>query len=126
MASTLDGGGYWLAAADGGVFNFGDAPFLGSAGGLHLSTPVVSIAPTRSGDGFWLGTADGSLYTFGDAGYGPVEAMGSRSPLVGLTPALPDTVEGVTADGHVQDSDFGPLQQPVVPAHPIVGIIPAG
>ena len=25
MAATPDGGGYWLAAADGGVFNFGDA-----------------------------------------------------------------------------------------------------
>jgi hypothetical protein len=30
MAATPDGNGYWLAAADGGVFCFGDAPFHGS------------------------------------------------------------------------------------------------
>jgi hypothetical protein len=30
MASTPDGGGYWLVAADGGVFSFGDAGFFGS------------------------------------------------------------------------------------------------
>ena len=31
MASTPDGQGYWLVAADGGIFTFGDAPFDGSA-----------------------------------------------------------------------------------------------
>jgi hypothetical protein len=34
MAATPDGGGYWLTAADGGVFTFGDAPYDGSAGSL--------------------------------------------------------------------------------------------
>ena len=29
MTPTTDGLGYWLLAADGGVFNFGDAPFDG-------------------------------------------------------------------------------------------------
>ena len=31
IAATPDGGGYWLVAADGGVFAFGDARFFGSA-----------------------------------------------------------------------------------------------
>jgi len=31
IASTPDGGGYWLLGADGGVFAFGNADFLGSA-----------------------------------------------------------------------------------------------
>ena len=33
MAATPDGEGYWLVAADGGVFSFGDAAFYGSAAG---------------------------------------------------------------------------------------------
>ena len=33
MAATPDGGGYWLVASDGGIFNYGDAAFFGSRGG---------------------------------------------------------------------------------------------
>ncbi len=42
MAAPADGGGYWLAAADGGVFAFGDAQFHGSAGGRVDLTPPWS------------------------------------------------------------------------------------
>jgi hypothetical protein len=44
MAATDDGGGYWFVAADGGVFAFGDAPFSGSMGSVHLNRPVVGMA----------------------------------------------------------------------------------
>jgi hypothetical protein len=44
MSRTPDGRGYWLAAADGGVFAFGDAQFYGSAGGTADGQPVVGIA----------------------------------------------------------------------------------
>jgi hypothetical protein len=44
MASTPDGGGYWLVASDGGIFAFGDAPFDGSTGNLVLNAPVVGMA----------------------------------------------------------------------------------
>ena len=37
IAATADGGGYWLAASDGGVFAFGDARFFGSMGGKVLN-----------------------------------------------------------------------------------------
>jgi hypothetical protein len=30
IAATPSGAGYWLVAADGGIFTFGDAPFAGS------------------------------------------------------------------------------------------------
>ena len=54
MAPTPDGGGYWLVAADGGIFTFGDAGFYGSTGNIHLNQPVVGMAPTPDGGGYWL------------------------------------------------------------------------
>jgi hypothetical protein len=47
MAAGADGGGYWLVARDGGVFAFGDAPFLGSMGGRALNQPIVGMAGGR-------------------------------------------------------------------------------
>lgn len=44
MTATPDGHGYWLAAADGGIFTYGNAPSDGSAGNLVLHAPVVGIA----------------------------------------------------------------------------------
>ena len=35
MAAPPTGNGYWLVAADGGIFAFGDATFFGSTGGMH-------------------------------------------------------------------------------------------
>ena len=40
IAATPTGRGYWLAAADGGVFAFGDARFFGSLGGVGLRQSV--------------------------------------------------------------------------------------
>ena len=54
MAATPDGGGYWLVASDGGIFNFGDAGFYGSMGGQHLEHAVVGMAATPDGEGYWL------------------------------------------------------------------------
>jgi len=44
FAGGSAGNGYWLAAADGGVFSFGSAPFEGSMGGESMRGPVVGIA----------------------------------------------------------------------------------
>ncbi|MGH9030425.1 MAG: hypothetical protein ACRDV4_12525 [Acidimicrobiales bacterium] len=44
IATTPDGGGYWLVGSDGGVFSFGDAKFFGSMGGKKLNAPVVATA----------------------------------------------------------------------------------
>ncbi|MCU1345747.1 MAG: O-phthalyl amidase [Acidimicrobiia bacterium] len=59
---TPDGGGYWLAARDGGVFNFGSAKFNGSLGG-EAGVDVRGIVSDGAG-GYILIRADGSHATF--------------------------------------------------------------
>ena len=62
MAATPDGKGYWLVAADGGIFSYGDAGFYGSTGSLTLNEPIVGMAPrtTARGTGSWPPTAASS------------------------------------------------------------------
>jgi hypothetical protein len=47
IAATPTGKGYWLAGADGGIFNFGDARFMGSAGSIRLNRPMVGVVVAR-------------------------------------------------------------------------------
>jgi hypothetical protein len=58
--------GYWLVAADGGVFAFGDAKFDGSAAGA-TSSPAVGIAATADKGGYWIEESAGVAHNYGDA-----------------------------------------------------------
>jgi hypothetical protein len=90
IAATPDGGGYWLVAADGGIFTFGDAKFLGSLGAVTLNQPIVGMAATPDGGGYWLVAADGGIFTFGDAKFlGSLGAVTLNQPIVGMA-ATPD------------------------------------
>ncbi|HVW33328.1 MAG TPA: N-acetylmuramoyl-L-alanine amidase, partial [Acidimicrobiia bacterium] len=66
MAATPGGHGYWLLGADGGVFGFGDAPFLGAPAG-RLHGPAVDLEPTPTGKGYWVLSAAGEVVAYGDA-----------------------------------------------------------
>jgi hypothetical protein len=80
------GRGYWIDAADGGVFAFGDARYLGSMGGSHLNQPIVAMSPTHTGNGYRLVAADGGVFTFGDAHfYGSTGNISLNQPVVGIT-----------------------------------------
>ena len=102
--------GYWEVGRDGGVFNFGITPFVGSMGGQHLNAPVVAMAASSDGQGYWLAASDGGLFSFGDAQfYGSVGGRHLNAPIVGVT-ATPDG-RGywlVAADGGV--FSFGDAQ----------------
>jgi hypothetical protein len=103
MAATPDGLGYWVVAADGGVFAFGDAAFQGSTGGIHLNAPVVGMAATPTGHGYWLVAADGGIFAFGDAPFeGSMGGVPLNAPVVGMA-ATPDGLGYwlVAADGGV-------------------------
>ncbi|HLG68215.1 MAG TPA: CAP domain-containing protein [Acidimicrobiales bacterium] len=64
MAADPATGGYWLVAADGGIFAFG-APFLGSMGNQPLNQPIVGMAADPATGGYWLVAADGGIFAFG-------------------------------------------------------------
>jgi hypothetical protein len=66
-AERPQGDGYWLVGADGGVFAFGGAPYLGGMAGKQLAKPIVGMAATDTGAGYVLVGADGGVFAFGDA-----------------------------------------------------------
>jgi hypothetical protein len=76
--------GYWIEAADGGVYQFGTANF-GSLRGTSLSRPVVGGSATNDGLGYWMVASDGGVFTFGDAGfYGSTGNVHLNKPIVGM------------------------------------------
>ena len=82
--------GYYLSAADGGIFNFGNLPFCGSTGAIILNRPVVGVAATRDGGGYWEVSSDGGVFAFGDAQfYGSTGNLHLNKPIVGMA-ATPD------------------------------------
>jgi hypothetical protein len=82
--------GYYMAASDGGIFNFGNLPFCGSTGAITLNRPVVGMAAARDAGGYWLVASDGGIFAFGDAQfYGSTGAIHLNQPMVGMA-AMPD------------------------------------
>ena len=103
-------GGYWMVASDGGVFAFGDAPFLGSTGCIRLNSPVVGMVdstdPTTVGansaclpgataaggsaalqpGGYLMVAADGGVFSFGNVSFaGSLPGSGiSVNDIVGI------------------------------------------
>jgi hypothetical protein len=82
--------GYVLSASDGGVFDYGNIPFCGSTGSIHLNKPVVASALTTNGGGYWEVASDGGIFNFGNAGFfGSMGGKPLNAPIVGMA-ATPD------------------------------------
>jgi hypothetical protein len=117
--------GYRLAAADGGLFSFGDAPFAGSAAGT-APVPVVGAARHVSGRGYWLARADGRVEAFGSAQALPTPALErGAGPVVGI--AATNGGDGhwsVTSAGRVVAAGQAPHlgSADVVLRQPVVGV----
>jgi hypothetical protein len=84
--------GYWLFARDGGVFEEGGLPFLGSLGNIRLNAPIVAgAAVPNDADGYWMVGSDGGVFQFGNAHlYGSLGSIKLNKPIVAMMP---------TADG---------------------------
>jgi hypothetical protein len=82
--------GYLLSASDGGVFDYGNIPFCGSTGGIHLNRPVVGSTLTTDGGGYWEVASDGGIFNFGNAAFlGSMGGHPLNAPIVGMA-ATPD------------------------------------
>ena len=65
-----------MVASDGGIFNFGDAGFFGSAATSPTLDRAEKMVPDSTGRGYWVEEQNGTAYPFGDAqGPPPVEAL---------------------------------------------------
>lgn len=69
IRSTPTGLGYWVFAADGGVFSFGDAVFYGALPPLKLAAPIVDAEVAPDGKGYRMLGADGGVFCQGSAAY---------------------------------------------------------
>ena len=127
VVNARTGKGYSLVAADGGVFAFGDARFIGSTGATKLNKPIVGMANTPTDKGYWLVASDGGIFSFGDAAFkGSTGGTKLNQPIVGMAP----TPSGkgywlVASDGGIftyGDATFKGSTGATVLNQPIVGM----
>ena len=127
VARTPTARGGWVAAADGGVFTFGDAAFYGSMGATHLNRPIVGATATPTGKGYWLVATDGGIFSFGDARfYGSTGNIRLNRPILAM--AATPTGNGywlVASDGGIftfGDARFYGSTGGAPPPAPITGM----
>ncbi len=127
--TSIPSDNFWLADAQGGVWNFGSAPAYGSAAGLPLNHPIVAITTTPDQNGYWLVASDGGIFSYGDAQfYGSTGSIALNKPIVGMAP----TPEGhgywlVASDGGIfsyGDAQFYGSTGSIALNKPIVGMAP--
>ncbi len=122
-------GGYWINAADGGVFSFGNAQFHGSTGGMRLNKPVVGMASTHDAGGYWEVASDGGVFSFGDAQFhGSTGSIRLNKPMVGMA-VTPDGGGYwlVASDGGIfayGDAGFYGSTGSLVLNKPVIGMVP--
>jgi hypothetical protein len=127
ITATPTGGGYWLAASDGGVFAFGDAEFHGSAAAAPLARPVGTIDATAHGSGYWMAASDGGVFSYGDAAFhGSAAGLATGGPVVDLQSTPTDGGYWMAAaDGGVfafGDAPYFGSAGDVVLQRPVVGM----
>ena len=77
------------------VYAFGDAPFSGSTGHVHLARPIVGMARTATGHGYYEVATDGGIFAYGDARFfGSTGAMHLNQPIVGMAVTPSGTATG--------------------------------
>jgi len=118
--------GYWLVAADGGVFAFpGSLPFRGSVPGVlgpggRLAKPINGMV--AYGNGYLMSASDGGVFTFSNLSF--LGSLGANPPaqsIVGLTP-LPGLPTATVSQALVSGDVSSPLLAQVEFAPNVVGM----
>jgi plastocyanin len=124
--TSILAGGYRTGASDGGVFNFGNSPFLGSAAQFHPEAPIISTQ-SLGADGYYQFGTDGGVFTFGTAAFFG-SAAGKTTAPVGAALVDPSgagyLLIGRDGSTYPFDANLPPDLGPLTPgklAAPIVG-----
>jgi hypothetical protein len=121
MTAAPGGGGYWLSASDGSIFNFGGVNYYGSTSGMPLSAPIVGMDRTADGQGYWMVGRDGGIFSFGDAGFfGSAGGIKLNRPVVGMAAIQSLSAGSIPFDVPARTSELPrvtqqPLDQTVAP-----------
>lgn len=120
---------FWIATAQGDVWNFGSAQNYGTLQGTTLNKPIIGIAPTPDASGYWLVATDGGVFAFGSAAFfGSTGNIRLNQPIVGMSPT--PTNKGywmVARDGGIfayGDAAFYGSTGSIPLNRPIVGMSP--
>jgi hypothetical protein len=124
IVPSANGQGYYMVAADGGVFAF-NSVFAGSCPGIGgCAGAAVAVAPDASGKGYWLATNSGQIYAFGNAKY--FGAPGTQSSKITSMVRTPDGGGYYIVDGLGQVFAYGDaVWRGNLPAGAAVGFDPA-
>jgi polyvinyl alcohol dehydrogenase (cytochrome) len=118
---------YLLTASDGGIFNYGGAPFCGSIGGQPLDAPVVASAADPNG-GYWSAASDGGVFSFDAPFEGSAGGLALKAPVVGMAAAPSGGGYWLVAsDGGIFNYGDAPFEGSLGSLHlnaPIVGMAP--
>lgn len=126
IVPSPENNGYWLVAADGGVFAFpGSLPFRGSVPGVlgpggKLAKPINGMV--AYGDGYLMSASDGGVFTFSNLSFlGSLGANPPAQPIVGLTP-LPGLPTATVSQALVSGDVSSPLLAQVEFAPNVAGM----
>ncbi len=103
-AALANGSGYYLVAADGSVYSFGAAPFLGSMYGRYTNGAITGIA-VAPGRGYYLVSANGSVWNFDAPFFGSRRGLYTNGAITGIAVAPGRGYYLVSANGSVWNFD---------------------
>jgi hypothetical protein len=78
--------GYRLAGADGGVFDYGQSTYKGSANTVPSKFPIVDIEETKDRSGYWETASDGGIFAYNAPYFGSMGGQFLQAPIMAMAP----------------------------------------